>query len=115
MEPLTVLRREHTRIAQLFVEFESLPERACTGRKAIMRELDALVRRHMEMEEALIYPPGLHEPHEHRLISLLLDDIARTDCRDDAYLRRERALRDVLMRHMKEEEARVFPGYAEVA
>lgn len=125
MDAVTVLRREHTRIGQLFVEFDSLSECACTGRKALIREMDELVRRHIEMEEALIYQQSstapewagdritpLHSEEEHHLVLHLLDEIAQTDCRSDAYVARVHLLSDVLLHHIKEEEAYIFPVYA---
>jgi len=125
MDALTVLRREHTRIEQLFVEFDSLSECACGGRKAIMRAIDELVRRHIAMEEALIYEPlvkapewaddrstPLHNEEEHHLILRLLDEIAQTECHAAVYVARAQVLRDILLHHIKEEEAYIFPAYA---
>jgi iron-sulfur cluster repair protein YtfE (RIC family) len=118
MDPLKVLRREHTRIAQLFIEFDALSECACTGRKALARELDELVRRHIEMEEALIYQKLAPAPDDHKLALRSLDEIAQIECHSPAYVPRVHALRDVLLHHIQEEEAFVFPayaGYAQVA
>lgn len=128
MDALTVLRREHTRIRQLFVEFDALSERACAGRKALMREIDELVRRHFEMEEALIYrrlakasewPDGriaaLHSEQEHELVLRLLDEISQTECHAAVYIARAYVLRDILLHHIGEEEAYIFPAHAEVA
>lgn len=118
MDALKVLRREHTRIAQLFAEFDGLSDCACTGRRALVRELDELVRRHIEVEEALIYERTSQSPDEHRAALRLLDEIAQTECHSPVYVSRVHALRDVLLAHMQEEEAHVFPscaGYAQVA
>ncbi|HET9096361.1 MAG TPA: hemerythrin domain-containing protein [Candidatus Baltobacteraceae bacterium] len=125
MDALTVLRREHTRIGQLFVEFDALSKCACSGRKALMREMDELVRRHIDMEEALIYQQlpnapewaadrvtPLHGEQEHHLVLRLLDEVAQTDCRSDMYIARVHVLSDVLLHHIKEEEAHIFPAYA---
>ena len=129
MDALTVLRREHTRIAQLFVEFDGLPQRACLGRKAILCDLDEIVRRHISMEEALVYQrlahasepelaTPLHGAQEHQLVLGLLDEIAAADCRDPLYAARVHLLADVLLHHIEEEEAYIFPAcaaYAQVA
>jgi hemerythrin-like domain-containing protein len=131
MDPLTVLRREHTRIAQLFVEIDSLSERACSGRKALVRQLDELVRRHIDVENALIYArlahapewaddraTPLHSAEEHAVVLRLLDELAQSDCRAPVYLARVHVLRDILLHHIEEEEAYIFPafsGYAQVA
>lgn len=90
-----------------------------------MREMDELVRRHIEMEEALIYQQlssapewaddrttPLHSEEEHHLVLRLLDEIMRTDYRSDVYVARVHLLRDVLLHHIKEEEAYIFPAYA---
>lgn len=112
MDALTVLRREHTRIGQLFVEFDALSIRACKGRRAIAREIDELVRRHIEVEEALIYQ-HLDEPaHEHHIVLRLLDEIAATECHQEMYVARVHALRDMLLQHIAEEERCVFPAFA---
>jgi hypothetical protein len=97
MDPLTVLRREHTRIGQLFVEFDALAQRACNGRKALMREIDELVRRHVEMEKALNYQ---RTAPEHETVLAMLDQIAQTECRSDLYVARAHALRDMLLDHI---------------
>lgn len=111
MDALTVLRREHTRIGHLFAEFDALPQRACGGRKALMREMDELIRRHIEMEDALIYRQLSSAP-EHHLVLRLLDEVAQTDCRSDLYVARVNVLRDVLLHHIKEEVTDIFPVYA---
>ena len=108
MDALTVLRREHTRISQLFVELDGLPQRACLGRRAIVAELDEIVRRHIIMEEAL---PGSAGAGKHDAAALqLLDELEQTDCRQPAYAMRLASLRDALLHHIREREA-----YAEVA
>ena len=107
MDALVVLRREHTRIAQLFVEFDGLSDCACTGRRALVRELDELVRRHIEVEEALIYQRAAQAPDDHRTALRLLDEIAQTECHSPAYVPRVHALRDMLLAHIA--------GYAQVA
>jgi hemerythrin superfamily protein len=111
MDALTVLRREHTRIEQLFAEFDELSQCACSGRAAIVREIDKLARRHFEMEEALIYD-DVSKPQEHDLIVSLLDEIMRTDCHQPGYVPRVLVLRDILLQHVKEEEKQVFPNHA---
>lgn len=108
MDALTVLRREHTRISQLFVELDGLPERACLGRRAIVAELDEIVRRHMHMEQALPGAPAGGEEDARAL--QLLTKLNQTDCREAAYLAQLDALRELLLRHIREREA-----YAEVA
>jgi hemerythrin superfamily protein len=118
MDALKVLRREHTRIAQLFAEFDGLSDCACTGRRALVRELDELVRRHVEVEEALIYQGAAQAPDDHCEALRLLDEIAQTECHTPEYVPRVHALRDMLLAHIEEEEAHVFPacaGYAQVA
>jgi hemerythrin superfamily protein len=125
MDALTVLRREHTRIAQLFTEFDALPECACAGRKALVREINDIVRRHIDVEEALVYQrlsnapdwaddriAALHSKQEHQLTLRLLDEICQTECHDALYVPRVRVLRDVVLHHIKEEEAYIFPAYA---
>lgn len=128
MDALTVLRREHTRIEQLFVEFDELSDCACTGRAALVREIDELVRRHIVMEDALVYQNvlnapewaddrvcTLHSAEEHQLIVHLLNEIAQTECHSPVYVPRVHVLRDVLLHHMKEEEAYIFPSRGSVA
>lgn len=113
MDALTVLRREHTRIGQLFVEFDALSECACGGRKALMREIDLLLRRHLEMEEALLYQRfGSCKETDHAQLLAMLDDIARTDCRTAAYIPRVHGLRDLLRRHVSQGEERLAPALA---
>lgn len=104
MDAVTVLRREHIRIAQLFEELEALPARACLGRRAIVEEIDQLVRRHIAVESAL----AGGERGEDRSLQLL-DEIAKTDCRAPGYVARLKVLRDELNRHIRE------TSYAEVA
>lgn len=111
MDALTILRREHTRIAQLFVEFDALPARACVGRRALVREIDELTRRHLKMEEALA-GSAYDAAHRERVLELL-DRAAGLDCRDAAYIAHVHELRDELMRHVR--EALTPAVYPEVA
>lgn len=113
MDALTVLRREHTRIGQLFVEFDALSECACGGRKALMREIDLLLRRHLEMEEALVYQRfGTIAETDHSELLRLLDGIARTDCRTPEYIPRVHHLREVLQCHVERGEDRLERAFA---
>ena len=116
MDALTVLKREHTRILQLFDEFAALPKRACLGRLAIVREIDTLLRRHIKVEESVFYGNAAGRTCEAHAAALrALDELSSIDCRDDSYVTLVLALRDVLAAHIREEEANVFPSYAEVA
>jgi hypothetical protein len=48
----------------------------------------------------------------------LLDDLALSDCQAPVYVARVHVLRDILLHHIEEEEAYIFPafaGYAQVA
>lgn len=122
MDALTVLKREHTRIEQLFSEFDSLPDGACKGRQALMREIDDTFRRHLRLEEALVYQRlataagyqlqdrvvGLHSTQEHAMAIRLLDEISRTECHDVMYVPRVLVLRDLIARHIREEEDVIF-------
>ena len=105
MDALTVLRREHIRITQLFEELEALPARACLGRRAIVEEIDQLVRRHIAIESA---HAGSISRGDDRALQLL-DEVAAIDCRSSKYVLRLAALRDELARHIRE------TSYAEVA
>ena len=105
MDAVTVLRREHIRIAQLFEEIEALPPRACLGRRAIVEEIDQLVRRHIAVESA---HAGRAQRLDDRALQLL-DEIAAIDCRSPGYVTRLAVLRDELSRHIRE------TSYAEVA
>lgn len=104
MDAVTVLRREHIRIAQLFEEIDALPPRACLGRRAIVEEIDQLVRRHITVEAAHAGAQWRDDRVLH-----LLDTIAAMDCRTSVYLAAISALRDELSRHIRE------TSYAEVA
>jgi|GEM_PF-6963524 len=95
IDALRILKREHTRIAQLFAEFEQLPERACIGRAAIVRQIDDLVRVHISHERG--------DPDEYGLMLRLLGEIAKMDCHDVMYVPRVLVLRNLLLRHIQEE------------
>ena len=97
MDALTILKREHTRISQLFRELDALPERACLGRRALMREIDDLVRRHMRMESAF---NATAFASSGATAWALLDELAAMDCRDGSYAARIGMLRELLLEHM---------------
>lgn len=104
MDAVTVLRREHIRIAQLFEELDALPARAYLGRRAILEEIDQLVRRHIAVESA--HAGG--QWRDDRVLHLL-DTISAMDCRTSVYETAIATLRDELTRHIRE------TSYAEVA
>jgi hypothetical protein len=95
MDAARLLKREHTRIVQLFAEFEALPERACVGRQALMQQVDELVRCHIRHE------PGKEQ--EHALMLRLLGEIAGMNCHDVLYVPRVLVLRNLLLAHIREE------------
>lgn len=99
MDARTVLKREHTRIQQLFEEFDALPERACAGRRALIGEIELLVRRHFAVEEAL----ERRSEDEHERVLSLLGEVASMDCYDETYVPRALAVRDLLQEHIRAE------------
>lgn len=105
MNALTILRREHTRIAQIFEEIDALPESACLGRAALVQELDGLVRRHVAMEDALMSAERLEQMGHDALALQYLDDLQRMECHDPLYVPRIMVVRELLLRHVEREYA----------
>jgi hypothetical protein len=103
MDALRLLKRDHTRIVQLFDEFDALPERACVGRQAIVGEINELVRRHITVEEALLNRRAEHDREDYALMLRVLGEIGSMDCHEVTYVPRVLMLRSLLLRHIREE------------
>lgn len=99
MDARTVLKREHTRMEQLFAEFDALPERACVGRRALIGEIETLVRRHFAAEEAL----DRRGEDDHAVVLRLLGEVSSMDCHDETYVPRALAVRELLRHHIRTE------------
>lgn len=112
-----MLREDHQNIAQLFHQFNETP--SVNEKRAIVTEAIAALEVHATLEEELIYPAWqeyidtrdlMDEAlKEHHLLDVLIKEIKYMHSENERYHAKFRVLSEHVKRHIKEEEAKIFP------
>ena len=115
-DPLLKLKEDHQRVERLFRQFERADMRS---RHRIVEQVLAMLERHSNIEEDLVYPAireAVGDDHlvdkaveEHHLMSLLARELRQMQPRDEGYAAKFEVLSDVVRRHVEDEEDRMFP------
>ncbi|TAM87185.1 hemerythrin domain-containing protein [bacterium] len=122
MDALTLLKKDHDAVKQLFRELDELGQRAVMAREKIAQKIAEELRLHSEVEEQIVYPAikektkggsderveVLESYEEHALVANLLDELGGTDPKDESYRAKLRVIETLVLQHVKEEEGRLF-------
>jgi hemerythrin superfamily protein len=117
MSALDLLRQDHQRLKQMLQDYgDAQPPQKDTWFELIKHELD----RHAAIEEELFYPAVARSGeeaealvrearHEHADVRAVATEIGKLQPTDSGYDQRVAELRDRVLHHAEEEEARIFP------
>jgi hemerythrin superfamily protein len=119
MDVITLLKKDHKMVKELFKECEKLKGR--TGQKK--SDLIALIKQaltvHAQVEEELVYPAFMENRsmkdqvnealEEHHVTKMLLAELDELQPDDQHYDAKVKVLCEYLMHHVKEEEKEMFP------
>lgn len=114
------LAHEHGLVRKMFDTLLSTSERDAGKRKSVLMHIDQALTKHALQEEKVIYPAlrrvdeqqarHLFEDHA-ELKSIISDLMFEIDAKNPAWIARARELRDIIERHMREEENEIFPMF----
>lgn len=113
------LHDDHLKIKDLLAQIAQSDPRAILGRQESFKQLKLALAAHSKVEEAVFYidlrgnkeTDGmvLEALHEHRLVSLLLEELDATPVDSDMWMARLLLVKEILEHHMEEEEQELFP------
>jgi hemerythrin superfamily protein len=115
-DAVELLEEQHREVEQLFSELES--EGSPDEKQALFEELADKLAIHAAIEERHFYPALrsaeseglLHEAvHDHLEVKRMLVEIMRIDVEDPDFSTAVRRLKGETLRHVEEEEERLFP------
>jgi hemerythrin superfamily protein len=116
------LTHEHQLVRKMFDTLQETAERDAGKRKSLLMHIDQALTKHALEEEKVIYPAlrrvdeqqarHLFEDHA-ELKSIISDLMFNLDAKNPSWIVRVRELREIIERHMREEEDEIFPMFRE--
>jgi hemerythrin superfamily protein len=115
MDVLKLLKQDHDKVKQLFVEL-----RSGSKRKALVEQLRAELLMHAKLEEEIFYPAIrdvmekledeiLEAYEEHHTVERSLADLVVTDISDERFIAKVSVLANIVLQHVEWEEKVLFP------
>lgn len=118
-EVLHLLKKDHQKVKNLLEDLEEASPYAIVKRRDLLMQLKEELQLHEKIEEKLFFPelkaapatkPVIQEVSgAHKLADELLANLEATDFTHEAWLTRLTALKEKILRHVKEEEREIFP------
>ena len=122
MDALTLVRQDHRRVENLLERVERLDGDVAGERAALLGQLQAALRHHVDAEEAILYPifrerarragvdlaPLDRSIEQHRVITRLAGELSATAPRDPALESKLAALAEQVRTHLDTEEAELL-------
>jgi hemerythrin superfamily protein len=113
MKATDLLETQHREVEQLFERLA----RSEDDRIELLRELAGKLAAHMRIEEEIFYPRAreitedkIHESlEEHTLAAFALKRLAEIDPWHESFAAKAKALKELVMHHVEEEENELFP------
>lgn len=124
---LTLLKRDHREVGEMFDKVEELGERAGAQRAKLGEQICEALELHSKFEEQVLYPRFQEraEDHEeiqqileafeeHSIVDGMVNQLKRLDAKDDRYEAKLMVVIEMVRHHIKEEEREMFPMAKEV-
>ncbi|MDQ6925633.1 MAG: hemerythrin domain-containing protein [Candidatus Eremiobacteraeota bacterium] len=119
---LTLLKKDHDKVKQLFEEVNDLSDGAHATRRKLFEQIDEELSLHAKLEETIFYPKFktktkaasderdeiLEAYEEHASVKDLLRKLESTDPSDETYKAKLQVLSELVDHHVKEEENEMF-------
>jgi len=119
MDVITLLKKDHKMVKNLFEEFNNLKRGKVKKKAAIIAQIKETLTVHAQVEEELVYPAfrengSMKEQvsealEEHHVTKMLLGELDALQPDDERYDAKVKVLCEYLMHHVKEEEKEMFP------
>ena len=119
MDVITLLKKDHKMVKNLFEEFNNLKSSKVQKKVDIIAQIKEALTVHAQVEEELVYPAfrenrSMKEQvsealEEHHVTKTLLTELDVLQPDDERYDAKVKVLCEYLMHHVKEEEKEMFP------
>lgn len=120
MDAITLLKKDHSTVEQLFKRYEKAGDRAYVEKRDIVDRIIEELSRHAAIEEQLFYPAArehvddvddiaLESMEEHHIVKWELAELERMDPRDERFDAKVTVLIENVRHHVEEEESDFFP------
>src|ERR1043166_3832756 len=128
MDAITLLRKDHELVEQLFKQFEKLTERAQKSKKALVQKMIRELAVHSAIEEMLFYPAVrmaalkadtragekladtvLESLEEHHIVKWVLSELDGMRPDDERFEAKVKVLTENVRHHIEEEQEEMFP------
>ncbi|HEY3208888.1 MAG TPA: hemerythrin domain-containing protein [Actinomycetota bacterium] len=120
MEAISVLKKDHRMVEELFKKFEQAGDRAFKTKRRLVDEIITELSVHAAIEEQVFYPATreareeneemvLEALEEHHLVKLALSELEKMDPADERFTAKVTVLIENVRHHVKEEEGQMFP------
>ena len=128
MDAITLLRKDHELVEQLFKQFEKLTERAQKSKKALVQKMIRELAVHSAIEEMLFYPAVrmaalkadtragekladtvLESLEEHHIVKWVLSELDGMKPDDERFEAKVKVLTENVRHHIEEEQEEMFP------
>jgi hemerythrin superfamily protein len=116
MNAITMLRRQHREVAELFKHFHKA--RTAKQRREIFEMIADALTIHASIEEKHFYPSVkkkatedllLESVEEHLQVKRVIADLLKVDANNPAFSAKVKVLQDDVEHHVEEEEEELFP------
>lgn len=121
-DALQLLREDHSKVKQLFKQFEQADE--TSEKQRIANEALMELEVHAEIEEEIFYPRMMKQPgatdmlleaeEEHAVAKNLIAELRAMRSVNDRYEAKFKVLSEYVLHHVQEEEEQMFPKAAEL-
>jgi len=118
MDPFTLLKADHEKVAGILEEIDSTTERALKTREDLFSQLKNELDVHARIEEEVFYPAleeadetreiTLEAYEEHRLVKRLLEELEAEPKDAEEWSAKFMVLKENIEHHVKEEEGEMF-------
>lgn len=120
MKALSLLKKDHTTVKDLFKQYEKAGDRAFQQKESLFNQVRNELEMHAKIEEEIFYP-AIHQirseeardmvleaNEEHNLVKILLGEISVLQPQDKQFDAKMTVLRENVEHHIKEEEEDLF-------
>jgi hypothetical protein len=121
-DALTLLKRDHQEVKEMFAAAEELGPRAAEARRKLFTRIAAALRLHARIEEEIFYPAFrertrsasdereeiLEAYEEHGVVKNMIAEMERADPKDESFQAKMTVLKENVEHHVKEEEGPIF-------
>jgi hemerythrin superfamily protein len=125
MDAITLLKKDHRTVEDLFKRFEKLGDRAKKGKQEVVERIIKELSVHSAIEEAVLYPEVraaiddkkidelvLESLEEHHVVKWTLSELDRMTPEHERFDAKVTVLMETVRHHVEEEEQELFPKVA---